>query len=105
MKEFKIKSSKETFRIKKMNAIEVLSLRTIIDYDNVDNAIKSFSTMLERIEVKVDDNWLPVKSGKNFHPVSMEDDVIATQELCVYFVNEYLKPLFTKSETSNSEQQ
>lgn len=101
--EFKIKSRNEVFRIKQMNAIETLALNTQISFQNIEKTTQLFNIVLERIEVKCGNDWLPVKEkGQDiFYPAGIENDVHAIDELITYFMNEYLKPIFTKSNESN----
>lgn len=102
MNEFQIKSMNQVFRIKKMNAIEVLALRTQLDTENIEAATKLYMTILERIEVKVGEQWLPVRDGKFniYTPAGIEENIEALDELIHYFMHEYLYPIFTKSDES-----
>ena len=99
MDEFKITHSSETFRVKKMNAIEALALQSQIDFDSVESTEKLYNAILERLEVKVNDQWLPVKEkGRNiYYPDGIENCVNVIQELIHHFLYDYLKPLFQKS--------
>lgn len=101
--EFKIKSRNEVFRIKQMNAIETLALNTQISFQNIEKTTQLFNIVLERIEVRCGNDWLPVKEKGHdiFYPAGIENDVHAIDELITYFMNEYLKPIFTKSNESN----
>lgn len=86
------------FRIKKMNAIEVLSLQSSMSMQNFKDILGSYKTMLEKIEVKFKDNWLPVKEeGKEiYYPAGIEDRISDIEKLIVYFM-EFLKEVFPKS--------
>lgn len=97
--EFTIKSYENLFRIKKMNAIEVLALRSQIDFENFDKAFDAYMTILEKLEVKVADSWVPVKEkGKNIYfPMGIEDNLPAIEELLNTFTYKYYLPLFKKS--------
>lgn len=81
MNEFTVKSSTEQFQIKQMNAIEILALRTQFSYDSVESTTKLFGSILERIEVKCDNAWLPAKtSGRDvYFPDGLQNDVIVVQ--------------------------
>ena len=81
------------YRIKKMNAIEVLALKSQIDFSTMESTIKCYSTILERIEVKVKDQWLPVKNKDNYYPKELETDSNLMEQLITYFL-EYLKKVF-----------
>lgn len=88
-----------TFRVKKMNAIEALALRTASSIENPKEAQKFFNEILERLEVQIADKWLPVKE-KNveaYYPAGIEDDVATIQKLVDFFMTDFLKPLFMKS--------
>ena len=97
--EFTIKGYENLFRIKKMNAIEVLALRSQIDFENFDKAFEAYMTILEKLEVKVADSWVPVKEkGKNvYFPMGIEDNLPAIEELLNYLTYKYYLPLFKKS--------
>lgn len=88
-----------TFRVKKMNAIEALALRTASSIESPKEAIKFFNEILERMEVQVSDKWLPVKekSVEAYYPAGIEDDLPTIQALVDFFMTEFLQPLFTKS--------
>ena len=98
-KEFKLKGYDVLFRIKKMNAIEILAMRSQIDFDSVDKAINTINLALENVEVKCDESWLPVKDRDSFLPVGIENDVKAIDEIFSVFFNE-LKAVFQQSKTS-----
>lgn len=91
------------YRIKKMNAIELLALQTQVSFDSFENAAKCYETILERIEVKMGERWLQVKeTGKNvFYPVDIENDIETITTLIKHFMA-YLKEVFQKSNESNS---
>lgn len=103
MNEFKIKSSDFDFRVKKMNAIEVLAVRSNINNKTVEASMKSFKAILECIEVRCDDSWIPAKmQGREvYFPDGLENDVNAVNELLGYFMGTYLKSVFQKSNESN----
>lgn len=93
-----------TYRIRKMNAIEALALQTSSSMKSVDATQAFFNECLERIEVKVtDDKWLPVKQkGRNVYlPDGIENDGDAIKELIEMFMREFAKPFFKKSDESN----
>ena len=96
MKELTIKEN--TYRIKQMNAIELLSIQTCIDLSNVDEAINTYNFILERLEVKIKDQWLPVKEKNKdiFYPADVENDFETLQKLITHFLS-YIKEVFQKS--------
>ena len=100
--EFKIKSLDNDFRIMNMNAIEALALRSVLDFDNFDTTLNMLNIIIEHIEVRLEDKWLPVKEkGKDiFYPNEIENNVFALNELVDVFLNDYFKPLFRKFDTS-----
>lgn len=102
--EFNIKALPNDFRIAKMNAIEALAMRSVIDFDNFESTYKMLTLIIEHIEVRFDDKWLPVKEkGKEiYYPVGIEDNIFALNELVEVFLNDYFKPLFLKSDVSKN---
>lgn len=100
--EFKIKSREGQFRVKKMNAIELLALQTQIDFDNMDTTMSLYNDILERIEYKSGESWLPVKEPDHniYYPAGIEDDVHAIQELISTFMEDFFKPTFQNSNES-----
>lgn len=100
MKEFE--TSGFTFRIKTMNAIELLALQDQIEFDSYESSIQTYNTMLEHVEVKIKDQWLTVKQKENFYPVDIENNLQAIKDIITHVVN-YLKEVFRKSNASNTE--
>lgn len=94
------------YRIKTMNAIELMALRSQIDFDNYEKVLKMYEIMLEKLEVEVNGKWLPVKTPgtKIYVPSGLENDVDTTEKL-IMFVMEYVKSVFTKSDVSKKEQE
>jgi len=84
------------YRIKKMNAIEMLALRSQIAFDNFEDTMNFYNLLLEKVEVKCGDKWLQVKDGENYYPAGIEEDVDTVDELIGKAV-EYLKSVFRKS--------
>ena len=99
MEEFKLKEREQIFRIKQMNAIEVFSLRAVMGYSNFKESMDTVNALLERVEVKFGEKWLPVKDGNNYYPAGIENDYPAIEEL-IFKVNDYLKSVFQKSRES-----
>lgn len=100
-KEFKISAYEQPFRIKKMNAIEILAMRTQMDFKNFNFALDSFNLILEKLEVKCGDDWLPVKERDIFFPVGIEENIDAIDELTSQFMKKF-KTVFQKSNASNN---
>lgn len=88
-----------TFRIRKMNAIEALALRSASDMKSVAGAKQFFTDVLERLEVQVGEKWLPVKQSNTnvYLPSGIEDDFTGIQTLVEFFMKEFLTPFFEKS--------
>lgn len=87
------------YRIKKMNAIEALALRTASDMKSVAGAKQFFIDVLERMEVQVGEKWLPVKQQNTnvYLPDGIQDDFIGVQKLTEFFMEEFMTPFFEKS--------
>ena len=104
MENLKIKSNE--FRIRKMNAIEVISFRSLMDFKTLDGVSSFFKTVLENIEVKIGDEWLPVKEKNRevYYPNGIENDIKAIDKLLNYFQG-YLGEVFTQSSTLKEEQE
>lgn len=94
---FKIKSRNEEFRIAKISPVELLALQTQIDFNSLNQTTTTFNFILEHIEVKLVDQWIKVKNNNIYMPVDLEQDLMALQELVLYFLSDYLAPLFKKS--------
>lgn len=88
-----------TYRIRKMNAIEALALRSASDMKSVAGAKQFFNDVLERLEVQAGDKWLPVKQVDTnvYLPSGIEDDFTGIQTLVEFFMKEFLTPFFEKS--------
>lgn len=86
------------YRLRKMNAIELLALQSQIDFSDVKSAFKFYNTILEQYEVCIDDSWYRVKQeGKNiFYPADIENDVEAIQTILTHFLS-YMQSVFQKS--------
>ena len=88
-----------TYRIRKMNAIEALALRSASDMKSVAGAKQFFTDVLERLEVQAGDKWLPVKQVDTnvYLPSGIEEDLAGVQALVEFFMKEFLTPFFEKS--------
>lgn len=97
-KEFQIKSLKGfTFRPGKIKPTEYLTLNSMVDFKNFQKTESIFNFILEHLEVNVANKWVKVKEDEIFMPVSLNDNYVALEELCYYFLHEILIPLFTES--------
>lgn len=83
------------FRVKKMNAIEIMAFRTQLNFSNFDKAQQTYNTILENIEYNTGEKWLPVKmKDKNvYFPNGIEEDFSTINKLIEYF-SDYLKSVF-----------
>ena len=88
-----------TYRIRKMNAIEALALRTASDMKSVAGAKQFFTDVLERMEVQVGEKWLPVKQENTnvYLPDGIQYDFVGVQKLTEFFMEEFMTPFFEKS--------
>ena len=92
----------QIYRIKPMNAIETLAIRQQLDFENIKVTVDTYNQLLERLEIKVgDDQWLTVKQGDVYYPSGLENDIGTVKALLEFFIVDYLKPLFTKSNASS----
>lgn len=96
MKEFEVNNY--TYRIKDMNAIELLALQSQVDFSDIQSAKKCYTTIIECFEVKVKSSWLPVKQENSniYLPQGIENDIEAIEKLIKYMID-YLKEVFQKS--------
>lgn len=94
------------FRIRKMNAIELMALRTQLSFDDFDEAIKTYSTLMENLEYSFNGKWLPVKEKNRdiYYPNGIEEDMESIQIMLDYVLG-YFKSVFPKSSKSNKEQE
>lgn len=90
---------KFNFRIRKMNAIELLAFNMQSEIQTFDGTVETFNLILENIEVQTGDSWLPVKEkNKNiFYPSGIENDIMTIKELIPFFMN-YIGSVFHPSE-------
>lgn len=101
-----LKIDKNEFRVKKMNAIEVISFKSLMDFSSLEGVSNFFKTILENLEVRIGDEWLPVKEKNRevYYPNGIENDIKMVDKLLNYF-REYLEEVFTQSSTLKSEQE
>lgn len=95
-----------TYRIKSMNALEVLALKTCVDFDNYESTLNMYNVLLDKIEVQIIDKWLTVKEKDSnvFCPAEAEHDIDLLQEL-ITFIMEYIQQVFPKSNGSKTKQE
>lgn len=104
MEEIQIKEN--IFRIKQMNAIELLSLRPQLSFEDYDSTYTLYNLLLEKLEVEINGKWLPVKEkGRDiYYPKNIEND-FETLEKLTTFMLDYLKQVFQVSNKSKKEQE
>ena len=100
MKEFETNGF--TFRVKKMNAIELLALQDQINFDNYEASIQTYNTLLEHCEVKIKEQWLQTYKDKNYYPIELEENVSMLKDVIRNMIA-YLKEVFQKSNASNTQ--
>ena len=93
------------FRVKKMNAIQLLALRSQINFDDYEKVEAMYELFLNFFEVECNDQWLPVREeGKNgkvdYYPAGIEDDANTIEALINYFQKEVIMPFFKNSNAS-----
>lgn len=97
---FNIEGRKELFRIGKISTVEILAIQTQINFNSLYQTETLFNFILEHIEVSLNNMWVTLKEkGREVYmPLDIQNDYIALQQLCIYFIKDYLQPLFKKSE-------
>lgn len=95
------------FRIKKMNALETLAMQNVMKFSDMDSTLKTYMTIMEYIEVKVNDKWIDVYNKKTGEmlPVSLNENIAQVNDLITFFLKEYLIPVFRKSNESKVAQE
>lgn len=97
---FNIEGRKELFRVAKISTVEILAIQTQINFNSLYQTETLFNFILEHIEVSLNNMWVSLKEkGREVYmPLDIQNDYIALQQLCIYFIKDYLQPLFKKSE-------
>lgn len=97
---FNIEGRKELFRVGKISTVEILAIQTQINFNSLSQTETLFNFILEHIEVSLNNMWVTLKEkGREVYmPIDIQNDYIALQQLCIYFIKDYLQPLFKKSE-------
>lgn len=106
--EFTIKSKPNLkFRNSTLKATELLALQTQISFDNINQTETLFNYILEHVEVEIAGTWckLKEKNREIYYPIGIENEIQALNEIIIYFLNDILKPIFTKSNESSQKQQ
>ena len=97
---FNIEGRKELIRVGKISTVEILAIQTQINFNSLSQTETLFNFILEHIEVSLNNMWVTLKEkGREVYmPLDIQNDYIALQQLCIYFIKDYLQPLFKKSE-------
>lgn len=97
---FNIEGRKELFRVGKISTVEILAIQTQINFNSLYQTETLFNFILEHIEVSLNNMWVSLKEkGREVYmPLDIQNDYSALQQLCIYFIKDYLQPLFRKSE-------
>lgn len=95
---FKSISGRE-YREKLTSIIDLMSIISYYDPDDLEkiNAVNSFA--LEHLEVKVKDVWISVKKKGNdaLTPASLESDVAELYDITNWYLNNVIQPVFQQS--------
>lgn len=100
IKEFTIDSMPELqFRVAKISPVDLLAITTQMNFDKFQQTKALYTFALEHVEVKQGEKWFPVKvpNQEVYMPTSLEDDLVALNEVIAYFLNEVVAKTFTKS--------
>ena len=97
---FNIEGRKELFRVGKISTVEILAIQTQINFNSLYQTETLFNFILEHVEVSLNNMWVTLKEkGREVYmPLDIQNDYVALQQLCIYFIKDYLQPLFKKSE-------
>ena len=87
------------FRTKDVSPVKMLALQTILDFNNFEKTEALFTFILENVEVRIKDSWMPVKEkGRDlYYPVGIEKDMKTLMAVSTYYLNNVVSPLFTQS--------
>lgn len=90
------------FRAKQLTCTQFLALETILNFTDFDKCEQMFSTILESMEVKVNDSWQQVKATgiDSYIPVELSENLRLMYKVCMLFINKILTPVFQKSTES-----
>lgn len=98
--EFKIESLPDVqFRVSKISPIDLLAITTQIDFNNFVQTKSLYTFALEHTEVKQGEKWFPVKIANQevYTPTTIEENLVALNEIITYFLNEVVTKTFMKS--------
>lgn len=104
-KEFKVESSELTFRIGDISPVEIISLRAVLDFDDLKKTTNVFNFILEHIEVNVAGVWCKVKEENReiYTPVGIENEFLVLNDISKWFIKEIIMKFFTQSNRSNQD--
>lgn len=95
-KEFTIEGYENKFRSTKVKPLDMLALQTQINFDDMIKTKELFKFALEHLEVKVLDQWIPVKEPNKevYYPIGIEDNYKALKSLIEWFIENVVRPVF-----------
>lgn len=99
--EFELKSKPDLkFRFMKLSMIELLSLRSICNFDNFEQTKALYTFIFEHTEVNIANQWVRFKEkGQDvYYPVGIESNVKVFDELFTYVMGKIIAPVFQKSD-------
>ena len=93
---FNIEGRKELFRVGKISTVEILAIQTQINFNSLSQTETLFNFILEHIEVSLNNMWVTLKEkGREVYmPLDIQNDYVALQQLCIYFIKDYLQCTF-----------
>ena len=101
-KEFTINSRKENFRIPYISPVKLLAISTQVDLEKFQQTETLYTFALENTEVQMGEKWFPVKTKDKevYMPLGIDEDLIALNEICMFFITEVIYKAFQKSSES-----
>ena len=99
-KEFTIESKPEMqFRVTRVSPVDLLAITTQMDFEKFAQTKEMYTFALEHIQVKIGDKWNDVKmKGKDVYmPPELEDNIVALNELIIWFLNNVVMNAFPDS--------
>ena len=98
--EFRIEALPDAeFRTANTSPIDILAISSQVDFDQYTKTRDTLRFALEHIEVKAGSQWVPVKVADRevYMPMGIETNFRALNELCKWYVENVLVPVFQDS--------
>jgi hypothetical protein len=88
-----------TFRVAAISPVDMLAISYQINLENFAMTKSTLLFVLENVEVKIADKWLPVKvKGREvYQPLGIDKNFLALNELFMWFLTEVIANLFQQS--------